>query len=166
MVSFSTDWSRQLFQEQVERWRTLDHDNILRLYGTAMVDGTICSVSPWFESVMAQTYVQERTASDRIRILADVASGMAYLHANDVAHGDLRGVRRCKSSTAETNQASGERHGFVNWRSTPVELRSFRVLRRGQSLTCPMASTRGHQSRHHRSRNASGGRLVVCHAVS
>lgn len=45
---------------------------------------------------MAQTYVQERTASDRIRILADIASGMAYLHANDVAHGDLRGVRSCR----------------------------------------------------------------------
>lgn len=88
----SVHWLPQLFQEQVERWRTLDHDNILRLYGTAVVDGAVCSVSPWFESVMAQTYVQERTASERIRILADVAAGMAYLHANDVAHGDLRGV--------------------------------------------------------------------------
>lgn len=57
-----------------------------------MVDGAVCSVSPWFESVMAQTYVQERTSSENIRILADIASGMTYLHLNDVAHGDLRGV--------------------------------------------------------------------------
>ena len=74
------------------RWRNLDHDNILRLYGTAMVDGAVCSVCPWFEAVMAQAYARERTTNERIRILADVASGMAYLHANDVAHGDLRGV--------------------------------------------------------------------------
>ena len=57
-----------------------------------MVDGAVCSVSPWFEAIMAQAYVRERTTNERIRILADVASGMAYLHVNDVAHGDLRGV--------------------------------------------------------------------------
>ncbi|KZV65841.1 ras GEF [Peniophora sp. CONT] len=101
-----TPVAQMLFQEQVARWRTLDHDNILRLYGTATVDGAVCSVSPWFESVMAQTYVQERTASDRIRILADIASGMAYLHANDVAHGDLRGANIMISSTGEVRISS------------------------------------------------------------
>lgn len=82
----------QRFLKEVEIWRRLQHPNVTRLYGVAYFHDQVHLVSKWMEKGTAMKYIQTTPDADRRRILSEVASGMEYLHANKIVHGDLRGV--------------------------------------------------------------------------
>ncbi|KAF5386738.1 hypothetical protein D9615_001785 [Tricholomella constricta] len=83
---------KKRFQREVSIWRSLDHPNVVPLYGTVYFGEDVYSVSPWMDNGTAISYVQTHSTPDRLQILSEVASGLEYLHLNGIVHGDLRGA--------------------------------------------------------------------------
>jgi len=74
----------------------LDHSNVLPVYGCTYGFGLFMAiVTPWAESGNLTTYLEHNNANitlvRRFQILKNVASGLQYMHANDIIHGDLTG---------------------------------------------------------------------------
>ncbi|RDB23999.1 Serine/threonine-protein kinase STY17 [Hypsizygus marmoreus] len=86
------------FQREVAIWRSLDHPNVVPLYGIVYIGEDVYSVSPWMENGTAIQYVQTHPTADRLQILSEAASGLEYLHLNGIVHGDLRGANILISS--------------------------------------------------------------------
>ncbi|KAF9496946.1 kinase-like protein [Pleurotus eryngii] len=80
-------------QDEVVAWYRLDHANILPLFGIVQRPNTVGMVSPWCENGTIAHYIRRNPNVDRLNLLAQVASGVAYLHSFNpaVIHGDLKG---------------------------------------------------------------------------
>ncbi|KDQ16398.1 hypothetical protein BOTBODRAFT_90107, partial [Botryobasidium botryosum FD-172 SS1] len=75
-------------------WRQLSHPNVLPFLGLCTLDSVPYLISPWMENGHVLDYVQKNPDVDRVRLLAQVADGLEYLHnfkPESVIHGDLRG---------------------------------------------------------------------------
>ncbi|KAF5349295.1 hypothetical protein D9756_009364 [Leucocoprinus leucothites] len=83
------------FSREGMLWAHLDHPNILPLYGIFRLGdmhGRLAMVSPWMGRGDLLGYLHEEPGVDRILLLADIISGLQYLHDNHVVHGDLKGA--------------------------------------------------------------------------
>ncbi|KAF5324648.1 hypothetical protein D9611_004380 [Ephemerocybe angulata] len=80
------------FQQEVSMWRTFDHPNVLPLYGIVYIGKHLYSVSPWMSHGTAIGYVQKYPEANQLKLLSEISEGLAYLHAKDIVHGDLRGA--------------------------------------------------------------------------
>ncbi|KZT42105.1 hypothetical protein SISSUDRAFT_148817 [Sistotremastrum suecicum HHB10207 ss-3] len=80
------------FLKDVDSWRGLRHSQIMMVYGVANIQGLVYTVSPWMENGDALQYIAKDPQVDRVKILAEVAAGLKYLHSKGVSHGDLRGA--------------------------------------------------------------------------
>ncbi|OAX32348.1 kinase-like protein [Rhizopogon vinicolor AM-OR11-026] len=80
---------------EVKRWMSLQHDNILPVYGTTIEFGSSlpCLVSPWMENGSLTSYLSTRSQTlsniQKLTLLSHVAGGLHYLHCNGVLHGNL-----------------------------------------------------------------------------
>ncbi|KAF9050727.1 hypothetical protein BDZ89DRAFT_1098758 [Hymenopellis radicata] len=84
---------RRRFQREVSIWRSLDkHPYVVPLYGFANIGNETYSVSPWMDNGTAISFVLKSPNVDRLRLLAEIAEGLAYLHEHKIIHGDLRGA--------------------------------------------------------------------------
>ncbi|KAH9886504.1 hypothetical protein C8Q73DRAFT_658100 [Cubamyces lactineus] len=86
---------RQLFVHEVSIWKTLQHPNVLELLGasSASSDPPWFFVSPYYRNGSLVSYLKGLPSLDAVDILKmvhQVAKGMAYLHGRDVLHGDLK----------------------------------------------------------------------------
>ncbi|KDQ16369.1 hypothetical protein BOTBODRAFT_623022, partial [Botryobasidium botryosum FD-172 SS1] len=75
-------------------WSQLNHPNVLPFLGLYTLSSISYLVSPWMENGHALEFVQRYPEADCLRLLAQVASGLRYLHEfkpEQVIHGDLRG---------------------------------------------------------------------------
>ncbi|KII90400.1 hypothetical protein PLICRDRAFT_157531 [Plicaturopsis crispa FD-325 SS-3] len=89
-VTFETV-KRRLYRE-TRVWHLLVHPNILPFLGLAHELGpSPALVSPFYENGDALHYLKTHPNADRLSIIRGVAAGLAYLHANGVIHGDLKG---------------------------------------------------------------------------
>ncbi|KAI0255388.1 ras guanine nucleotide exchange factor domain-containing protein [Lactifluus subvellereus] len=79
------------FKEWVEAWVGLQHRNLLSLLGHVRIGDIIYSVSPWMGKGNVREYLRINPDADRLRLLSEVASGMEFLHENEIVHGDLCG---------------------------------------------------------------------------
>ncbi|KDQ07854.1 hypothetical protein BOTBODRAFT_590033 [Botryobasidium botryosum FD-172 SS1] len=87
------DAVRRLMRE-ASVWRHLIHRNVLPFLGVYTLDSVPYLISPWMEYGHATDYVKGYPNADPLRLLADVADGIEYLHTfkpEPVIHGDLRG---------------------------------------------------------------------------
>ncbi|KDQ21319.1 hypothetical protein BOTBODRAFT_618159, partial [Botryobasidium botryosum FD-172 SS1] len=75
-------------------WSQLSHPNVLPFLGLYTLDSVPYLISPWMENGHTLDFVQRNPDVDRLRLLAQVADGLEYLHnfkPKPVIHGDLRG---------------------------------------------------------------------------
>ncbi|KAF9061916.1 kinase-like domain-containing protein [Rhodocollybia butyracea] len=74
-------------------WYQLCHRNLSPLYGIIQTSTSIGMVSAWCENGTISNYLQKKPGADRLKLVIQVASGVAYLHHFNppVVHGDLKG---------------------------------------------------------------------------
>jgi len=86
---------RKLFIHEIEIWKTLSHPNVLELFGASSTSGE----PPWFfvspymkhgSLVKYLKHVGHHSPVNPLKMIYEVGLGMAYLHARDVLHGDLK----------------------------------------------------------------------------
>ncbi|KAG8975430.1 hypothetical protein FRC05_005760 [Tulasnella sp. 425] len=77
--------------KEIRIWMALRHPNIAPLIGFTF-SGEVCVISPWFSNGNVGEYLQRNPDTDRLRLIRQVASGVAYLHNRKpvVVHGDLK----------------------------------------------------------------------------
>lgn len=80
---------------QVSIWKTLQHPNVLELLGasSASSDPPWFFVSPYYRNGSLVTYLKGLPSLDNVDLLKmihQIAKGMAYLHGRGILHGDLK----------------------------------------------------------------------------
>jgi serine/threonine protein kinase len=82
------------FRREIEVWIDLNHPNILKLLGACDTSERPFMVSPLMKNGTLKRYISDvqnpRPMEERLRLMYEVASGMAYLHSKSVVHGDLK----------------------------------------------------------------------------
>ncbi|EUC55843.1 tyrosine kinase domain protein [Rhizoctonia solani AG-3 Rhs1AP] len=73
-------------------WSSYTHDNILSLLGFAVVGEEIAMVSPWMINGCVTDYVTHNPDCNRLELCSQLARAIAYIHAHDVVHGDIKSV--------------------------------------------------------------------------
>ncbi|KAJ3936004.1 MAG: kinase-like domain-containing protein [Lentinula lateritia] len=108
--------SRDTFLSELNVWKSLNHPNILRLYGAS--DSHSESIGPWFfispymrngtlseylkrlewdggmdmgTSMVSEVY-GDSSVPDLLRFMEEIAIAMEYMHSAEVVHGDLKGA--------------------------------------------------------------------------
>ncbi|KAG2116134.1 kinase-like domain-containing protein [Suillus clintonianus] len=87
---------RQMLLKEYYVWLKLKHTNIVRFYG---MTSTFCvhpaMVTAWMRNGTLTEYLAQQYSylkpRDRFCLINDVASGLCYLHSNNIIHGDLTG---------------------------------------------------------------------------
>ncbi|KAF9648289.1 kinase-like protein [Thelephora ganbajun] len=80
---------QRLFQEIVI-WRRLSHPNILPVLGVSQKLFPLCVITEWMTDGNIMDFTSERPEVNRLRLLAEAANGLQYLHSLDIIHGDLK----------------------------------------------------------------------------
>ncbi|KAF5350134.1 hypothetical protein D9756_009091 [Leucocoprinus leucothites] len=80
-------------QSEVLAWHKLCHRNINQLFGIVQSPHSIGMVSLWYDNGTICEYVKRNPQANRLKLLIQVASGIAYLHNFKpvIIHGDLKG---------------------------------------------------------------------------
>ncbi|KAJ7745514.1 kinase-like domain-containing protein [Mycena olivaceomarginata] len=72
-------------------WRQLSHSNLLPFFGLYVFDNRPSLISPWMENGDLKKFLNNAPSDiNRIALIMDVATGLEYLHSNNVVHGDLK----------------------------------------------------------------------------
>ncbi|KAF9780733.1 hypothetical protein BJ322DRAFT_278471 [Thelephora terrestris] len=129
---------RKLFVHEVGVWKTLSHTNVLELFGASSTTGEPpwFFVSPYLKYGSLVKYLKNLNTHSPVNLLKmiyEVAMGMAYLHENGVLHGDLKAANvlvddevRCVISDfgqsemkSEVWRVSGKAppHGTLRWQA-------------------------------------------------
>lgn len=79
------------FCREVVAWKHLRHPNILPLIGVTVSENRFAMVSEWMENGNINEFVRKDPEANRTVLLAEVASGLKYMHDLRIVHGDLKG---------------------------------------------------------------------------
>ncbi|ESK91273.1 kinase-like protein [Moniliophthora roreri MCA 2997] len=82
------------FCKEAMVWTRLRHPNILPLLGVNVTEflPAFCFISPWMEHGDIICYLKRNPDHDRLKSVYEIASGLAYLHALKIIHGDIKGA--------------------------------------------------------------------------
>ncbi|CAE6345870.1 unnamed protein product [Rhizoctonia solani] len=87
----SPDKTLKRAAKELYTWSTFRHPNIAKLLGVAMYQGRMSMVSPWISPGNFYSYISmHRNMANHFDLCVQVAEGLAYLHGNNVVHGDLK----------------------------------------------------------------------------
>ncbi|TFY76879.1 hypothetical protein EWM64_g7129, partial [Hericium alpestre] len=136
---FADTMQRKLFAGYTEAWRDLSHPNVLELYGTSSTSGypPWLLVSPFFKNGSLRKYLKHSGSvgwNEQLRMIRDIAEGMAYLHKQGIVHGNLKafnvlvddnqrcvvcgfGLNRLKSEVARMTGHIDSRSGTAKWQA-------------------------------------------------
>ncbi|CUA68243.1 Putative serine/threonine-protein kinase/receptor R818 [Rhizoctonia solani] len=124
---------------EIHVWSKMKHRNVHQLMGVIMFRGVyIGMVSEWMDNGNLYEYMRKHPNFDRYQMCVQIASGLAYMHQNDVVHGDLKSMNILMSldgvpklsdfglsnmsggSLAFSNTSSGQ-SGTIRW-AAPEQL--------------------------------------------
>ena len=76
-------------------WKSLSHPNVLELLGasSALSEPPWFFVSPYMKNGSLVSYLKglpSLESVDLLKMMREIAEGMAYLHSREVLHGDLK----------------------------------------------------------------------------
>ncbi|EMD31969.1 hypothetical protein CERSUDRAFT_59253 [Gelatoporia subvermispora B] len=71
-------------------WRHLRHRNIATFHGVDVSLYPLCLVSEWVPLGTVSQYLFKNPRSNRTKLVRDIADGLAYLHALEIVHADLK----------------------------------------------------------------------------
>jgi len=97
-VSSNTDYFEQLktkLLREAKVWNQLDHPNITPFYGICFDLGLLyapCLICPYFKNGNLAKYLEKSHDADRMKLVGQVAVGLAYLHDHGIVHGDMKSV--------------------------------------------------------------------------
>ncbi|KAF5326494.1 hypothetical protein D9611_000771 [Ephemerocybe angulata] len=114
------------FTREAILWSHLSHENVLPFYGIHRLDdiaGRMCLISPWMENGNIGEYLLQNPEAKRPVLASDVCSGLAYLHAQDIVHGDLKGAnilvtRTGRACVADFGLSIIAENEIMRWTST------------------------------------------------
>ncbi|ESK89171.1 hypothetical protein Moror_5241 [Moniliophthora roreri MCA 2997] len=83
---------RSFYREAI-LWRALQHPYVLPFLGvdSDTFPGFVCLVSPWMKNGTIIQHLRKVDGHDVDLRLFEIAQALAYLHSQDIVHGDLRG---------------------------------------------------------------------------
>ncbi|KAJ7198362.1 kinase-like domain-containing protein [Mycena pura] len=97
MIRMSDDGSGHLeevlrrLRREVDVWARLKHRNVLPFIGVCDdIAPWPVLISPFYKFGHVQTYLRKHPSTNRQNLVRGVASGLQYLHAHDIIHGDLK----------------------------------------------------------------------------
>uniref|UniRef100_A0A8H8CJE6 Protein kinase domain-containing protein n=1 Tax=Psilocybe cubensis TaxID=181762 RepID=A0A8H8CJE6_PSICU len=86
--------ARKKLNKEVYVWHRLEHPNIVKLFGTSYhMSGRPAMIMQWYKNGSAAEYLEKiNPEADRLRLILDVARGLAYLHTHSpaIVHADLK----------------------------------------------------------------------------
>ncbi|CAE6478207.1 unnamed protein product [Rhizoctonia solani] len=73
-------------------WSKLSHPNVVQLMGLADYHMRLAMISPWVENsdLSRYLYTHRPPQEERLKMGAQIADGLAYLHGVGMVHGDLK----------------------------------------------------------------------------
>ncbi|KAG8918084.1 hypothetical protein FRC02_002671, partial [Tulasnella sp. 418] len=91
------------FNKEVAIWRRLQHPHVAKLYGICYFGPFVYMISPWAQNKDAFSYLVANREVDRVKLLAQAADGLAYLHSQSppIIHGDFRAANILISESGE-----------------------------------------------------------------
>src|ERR1041384_808447 len=87
------DLGAERFLKEIETTANLQHPNILPLFDSGRVDGTVFYVMPYVAGESLRHRLARETelpVGDAIRIAAEIAEGLEYAHRHGVIHRDIK----------------------------------------------------------------------------
>ncbi|CAE6496322.1 unnamed protein product [Rhizoctonia solani] len=72
-------------------WPSYSHENILPLIGFAVLGGDLAMISPWMNNGCITDYISRNPNCNRLRLCTQLARAIAYLHEQNMVHGDIKG---------------------------------------------------------------------------
>ncbi|KAH7340115.1 kinase-like domain-containing protein [Rhizoctonia solani] len=73
-------------------WSKCNHPNVLELIGVTHYRGQVAMVSPWMENGDLLTFLRLYPNADRHDLCVQITDGVAYLHSQEIVHGDIKGA--------------------------------------------------------------------------
>jgi serine/threonine protein kinase len=93
---------RQMISREAKLWRSLSHPNVLPFLGLCCdLERPLAMVSPWMSQGNIVECLRISPNTNRIKLLSEIAIGLAYLHSVPVVHGDLKGSNVLINSSGE-----------------------------------------------------------------
>ncbi|CAE7118077.1 unnamed protein product [Rhizoctonia solani] len=78
--------------KEIHTWSKCKHHNVVALIGLAVFRDCLAMISYWEENGSLLKYVLNNPSVDRCRLCISICAGLAYLHDNNIIHGDLKGA--------------------------------------------------------------------------
>ncbi|KAG8896104.1 hypothetical protein FRB99_000189, partial [Tulasnella sp. 403] len=87
-----TTAQKQNIEQEARVWRRLRHPNVLAFVGSGEDDHNfLYLVSPWIRNRSLPEHLAEHGQQcDRAALLLETAEALAYLHSQDIIHGDVK----------------------------------------------------------------------------
>ncbi|KAF9781369.1 kinase-like domain-containing protein [Thelephora terrestris] len=84
-----TKIKKRLFKEIVI-WRRLSHPNVLPVLGISPELSPLCIISEWMSDGNILEFTWAHPKVNRLRLLAEAANGLQYLHSANIVHSALK----------------------------------------------------------------------------
>ncbi|KAH7325192.1 kinase-like domain-containing protein [Rhizoctonia solani] len=72
-------------------WSSYSHENILPLIGFAVLGGDLAMISPWMSGGCITDFIATNPNCNRLGLCTQLARAIAYLHEENMVHGDIKG---------------------------------------------------------------------------
>lgn len=90
-VKASDPRATKRFEREMHMWSSLHNEHILPFYGIVTNLGNLIHmVSPWLENGNVLEFAKTHPGADRLKLVKGAATGLEYLHANGIVHGNVK----------------------------------------------------------------------------